>query len=188
MATPIVLYTVPGIGHAEPLDLEHLAGWNAIAKDPVVWDMLRMPELSEDFAASLARTFASFADDVQAGAVTKYELVVVDHSRAVVAALTLSCYICSDHDEDDGGVSVDIAVRANQRGRGIASSTLTSLAGWVVDLVPTAHVHADVCTKNGASNRAVGKAGWKPGNTRVPCLINHACEMKAVRFCAHQAH
>jgi hypothetical protein len=57
----------------------------------------------------------------------KYELVVVDGSGGVVAAMNLSCYICSDDDEDDGGVSVDVAVLATCRGRGIAPSTLTSL-------------------------------------------------------------
>ena len=48
----MALFKCPDIGHAEDLDLQHLAGWNAIAKDPVVRDQLRLPELSEGFVAS----------------------------------------------------------------------------------------------------------------------------------------
>lgn len=184
----MVLFTVPGIGHAEALDLQHLAGWNAIAQDPVVRDKLRLPELPAGFVAGLAGAFATFADDVRTGAASKYELVVVDDPGDVVAAVQLSCYICSDDDDDDCGVSVDIAVPANCRGRGIAPSTLKSLAGWVVSLVPAAHVHADVCTKNHASTTAVLKAGWKRVDGDVPCNIHHDCDMKAIRFCEHQSH
>lgn len=184
----MALFSVPGIGHAEALDLIHLEGWNAIARDPVVLDQLRLPELSEGFVAGQAGAFTNIADDVRTGAVSQYELVVVDGSGDVVAAIKLSCYVCSDDDEDDGGVSVDIAVLANWRGCGFARSILTSLVGWVLFLVPTAHVHADVCTKNYASTKAVRKAGWRPVDGNVPCNIHHDCDMKAVRFCAHQAH
>ena len=142
------------------------------------------PKISCTIGASQAGVFANFPDDVRTGAVSKYELVVVDGSGDVAAAMTLSCYICSDDDQDDGGVSVDIAVLADCRGRGIAPSTLTGLAGWVASLVPTAHAHADVCTKNYASTKAVCKR--VDGN--VPCNIHHDCDMKAVRFCAHQSH
>lgn len=184
----MALFSVPGIGQAEALDLQHLAGWNAIAKDPVVRDQLGLPELSEGFAAGLAGAFANFANDVRTGAISKYELFVVDDSGNVIAAMNLACYICSDDHGEDGGVSVDIAVLASCRGRGIAPSTLTALTGWVVSLVPTAHVHADVCTKNYASAKAICKAGWKRVNGDVPCNIHHDCDMEAVRFCAHQAH
>lgn len=109
----MALFSVPGVGHAEALDLQHLAGWNAIAKDPVVRDQLRLPELSEGFVAGRASAFANFADDARTGAMSKYELVV--GSGDVVAAINLSCYICSDDEEDYGGVSVDIAMLANCR-------------------------------------------------------------------------
>jgi hypothetical protein len=184
----MVLFNVPGIGQAEALQLQQLAGWNAIAQDPLVRNKLRLPELSEGFVTGQAGAFTTFADDVRAGARSKYELVVVGNAGDVVAALQLSCYICSDEDEGDGGVSVDIAVPEICRGRSNAPSTLTSLAEWVVSLVPTAHVHADVCTKNYASTKAVSKAGWKRVDENVPCNIDHDCNMKAVRFCAHQSH
>jgi hypothetical protein len=184
----MALFAIPGIGHAEALGLQHLPAWNAIARDPVVRDKLGLPELEEYFVAGLGGVFASFADDVRTGSATRYELVVVDRLGDVVAAVQLSCYICSDDDEADGGVAVDIAVPANLRGQGIAPSTLRSLATWVVSLVPSAHVHADVCTKNDASAIAVSKAGWKSVDSDVDCHIHHDCDMKAVRNCAHQSH
>jgi hypothetical protein len=161
------LITIPALGDVELLSVDRLAGWNAIARDPLVHDQLRLLECDADDVASLEEKYLHFPEMVRTATPLHYPLVVVDDSGAVLAALELSCYMCTDNDADFG-VSVDIAVAADRRGRDIAPTVLAALAAWVDSVVPGAHAHADVCTRNRASTRAVGRRGGSQSTWTCP--------------------